>query len=229
MIGSKRISLDPRLSMIADMVGRCKRYADIGCDHGRLGAFLLQRGWVEEALLTDISEASLEKARKLISMLGYQDRVQFWVGDGVNGLPASVDTVVIAGMGGVTAADIIDRGRGNLGQSRLILQVNVAQAELRARLVNAGYRISEEKIVRDGRRYYVIMEAVPGTAEYSPQELHVGPVLLKTRPELLDGYVRYRLGVAKKALDGARFGSQSHAIRALEEEISIWEGALACL
>ena len=34
------IALDPRLSMIARMVGKCECCADIGCDHGRLGAFL---------------------------------------------------------------------------------------------------------------------------------------------------------------------------------------------
>ena len=38
------IALDARLSAIAQMVGRCGSYADIGCDHGRLGAFLLQKG-----------------------------------------------------------------------------------------------------------------------------------------------------------------------------------------
>ena len=34
MTGNGRIVLDPRLSMIARLVGSCERYADIGCDHG---------------------------------------------------------------------------------------------------------------------------------------------------------------------------------------------------
>ena len=70
MDGEKRIALDPRLSMIAEMVGRCSSYADVGCDHGRLGAFLLQNGWVDRAVLTDISAPSLDKARALIRLLG---------------------------------------------------------------------------------------------------------------------------------------------------------------
>ena len=42
----KSISLDSRLKCIAELIGKCDHYADIGCDHGRLGAFLLQHHWV---------------------------------------------------------------------------------------------------------------------------------------------------------------------------------------
>ena len=61
-----KIALDPRLSMIARMVGACECCADIGCDHGRLGAFLLQSGQCRRVQLTDISEPSLDKAKRLI-------------------------------------------------------------------------------------------------------------------------------------------------------------------
>jgi len=229
MLYEKRITLDPRLSEIAGMVGRCKRYADIGCDHGRLGAFLLQRDWVEEALLMDISDPSLDKARGLIRLLGYEERTRFIVCDGADGLDCGVDCVVIAGMGGTTAAGIVERGREKFGDARLLIQANVAQTELRQRLAAAGYRISDERIVRDGRRYYVIIEAVPGEAEYSVLELNAGPVLLKTKPETLAGYTQFRLRVARKALAGAESGGDAEVIRALREEIEIWEGVEACL
>ena len=107
MMHEKRIVLDPRLSMIAEMVGRCETYADIGCDHGRLGAFLLQRGWVRQALLMDISDSSLEKARALIRLLGLSERTRFLVCDGADALDCVPDVVVIAGMGGTTAAGIV--------------------------------------------------------------------------------------------------------------------------
>ena len=229
MLHEKRITLDPRLSEIAEMVGNCKRYADIGCDHGRLGAFLLQRNWVDEALLMDISDPSLDKARALIRLLGYEDRTRFIVCDGADGLDCGIDCVVIAGMGGTTAAGIVERGREKFGGARLLIQANVAQTELRRRLVGAGYRISDERIVRDGRRYYVIIEAVPGVAQYSICELNAGPVLLRTKPEALTGYTQFRLRVARKALAGAENGGDAEMIRALREEIEIWEDVEACL
>ena len=82
MMYDKRISLDPRLSTIAEMLGTCTCCADIGSDHGRLGAFMLQNHRVERMCLTDISAPSLEKARKLIALLGLEEKTGFYVGDG---------------------------------------------------------------------------------------------------------------------------------------------------
>lgn len=229
MMHEKRIVLDPRLSMIAEMVGRCDAYADIGCDHGRLGAFLLQRGWVNRALLMDISDPSLDKARALIRLMGLEERTRFLVGDGAEKLDCPVDCVVIAGMGGTTAAGIVERGREKLGDARLIFQANVANPELRDRLVRSGYRISDERVVKDGRRYYIIMEAVPGYEAYTERELIVGPVLLRNKPEALAGYAEFRLRVARKALIGAEHGGDTKVIDELRDEIQVWEDVQACL
>ena len=229
MLHEKRIVLDPRLSMIAEMVGRCRAYADIGCDHGRLGAFLLQRKWVDRAILMDISEPSLGKARDLVRLLGLEEKTRFVVCDGAELLDEPVDAVVIAGMGGTTAAGIIERGREQFGDARLILQANVALPELRQRLCAAGYAIHDERIARDGRRYYIAIEARPGWANCDAREQLVGPVLLKTRPPELRGYVEFHLRVARKALIGAERGGDSALISALREEIRIWEETEACL
>lgn len=226
MIHEKKIVLDARLSAIAELVGRCDVYADIGCDHGRLGAFLLQNGWVGQALLMDISDPSLDKARALIQLLGLKDRTRFLVGDGAQPLDCTVDCAVIAGMGGTTVAGIVERGREKFGDARLILQANVANPELRERLVRAGYRIEKELVIKDGRRYYIIMEAVPGLAEYTQKELIVGPVLLRERPNALKGYAEFRLRVARKALAGAEKSAEAEVIEAFGTEIEIWEEVL---
>lgn len=224
-----QVSLDARLMAIAEMVGRCGVVADIGCDHGRLGAFLLGNGWVSRALLMDVSGASLNKARALIRWMGLEPRARFFQCDGADALDERVDAAVIAGMGGATAAGIVERGRDRLGDARLILQVNVTQPELRRRLASAGYALTDERIVRDGRRLYVVMEARPGKACYDERALNVGPVLLERMPPELGDYAAFRLRVARKALDGARQGGEAAAIAELEAEIAIWEEVEACL
>lgn len=229
MLREKRIVLDPRLSLIAELVGKCECYADIGCDHGRLGAFLLQTGCCERAQLTDISEPSLDKARKLISLLGFKDKVGFCVGDGALALKYAAETVVIAGMGGTTMGEIIVAGRERLGNAKLILQPNVAAPELRKTLTETGYRITDERIAPDGRRNYIIIVAEPGEARYSEKELIVGPVLLNTMPEELLPYAQFRLGVAEKALKGALAGEDEQQKKSLENEIEIWKEVSACL
>jgi len=229
MTYDKRISLDPRLSLIAEMLGVCERCADIGSDHGRLGAFLLQNGQCRSIALTDISDASLQKARRLISLLGLEAKVDFCVGDGALALNAPVDAAIIAGMGGETIAHIIGHADGRLDGARLLLQPNVAAPQLRKRLSKCGWRVSDERLVRDGRRIYLILEAVQGEQRLTLAEETVGPVLLAKKPALLADYAAFRLRVLRKALDGASHGADQADIRALEEEISIWEEALACL
>ena len=125
-MNDRHITLDPRLSVIAELVGECESYADIGCDHGRLGAFLLQTGRMERAQLTDVSAESLQKARRLIGLLGLSDRVDFRVGDGARALEEPPEVAVIAGMGGALIARLVREGREYLGDSRLVLQPNVA-------------------------------------------------------------------------------------------------------
>ena len=225
----KHITLDPRLSALAALVGQCESYADIGCDHGRLGAYLLQTGRVKHAQLTDISADSLQKARRLIALLGLSEKVDFCVGDGAKALVKVPEVTVIAGMGGVLIADIIKNGREMLGSSRLVLQPNVAARELRQTLMEQGYKITDEAIAPDGRRNYVIIAAEPGESRYSEKELIVGPILLKKLPDTLAPYAAFYLRVAQKALKGAERGGDDKQIDALNHEIAIWEEVAQCL
>ena len=223
------IALDPRLSMIARLVGGCERCADIGCDHGRLGAFMLQSGQCARLIFTDISEPSLKKARRLVENLGLSDRASFAVGSGALALTEPVDAAVIAGMGGATIAKIVEEGRKRLGSARLILQPNVAAPQLRESLALNGYRITDERVAQDGRRDYVVICAVPGEAAYDERQRIVGPVLMERMPAELLPYARFRMRVAKKALAGAEASGDEAQIKPLAREIAIWEEVLACL
>jgi len=230
--GSKRhsrMTLDPRLSEIAGLLGACENYADIGCDHGRLGAFMLKSGMCQRAQLTDISEDSLKKARRLIALLGLEDRVDFCVGDGALALGYAPQAAVIAGMGGATIAHILREGRERLGAAQLVLQPNVAAPELRETLSELDYEICDERIVQDGRWLYVIIAASPGHMALTPMEREVGPVLMRDKPASLKPYAAFRVRVAEKALKGARAGGDNEQAAALERELSIWEEVLGCL
>ena len=229
MLCDKRISLDPRLSRIAEMVGTCECCADIGSDHGRLGAFLLQSGQCRRVVLTDISAASLSKARKLIALMDLESRTDFCVGDGALAIDCPVDAAVIAGMGGETIAGILERADGRLDGARLILQPNVAAPQLRRRMNSCGWKIEREALVKDGRRIYLILSAVQGAQSLDERECAVGPVLLRERPPLLGEYARFRLRVAGKALEGAARGGDEESADALRREIEIWEEVEACL
>ena len=226
-LSNGRAVLDERLSAVAAMVPPCARAADIGCDHGYLAAYLLQNEIAGHVQLCDISAPSLEKARRLLTLLGLDGRASFAVGDGALALTEPVDCAVVAGMGTATIGHILAAGREALGPARLVLQPNLDAQILRAFLVDAGYRIFDETIARAGRRHYVVVAAEPGEAAYSPMELACGPALLKKGGPLFTSFADFRLKVARKALAGAE-GADAARAEELRWEIALWEEAKRC-
>lgn len=219
------IVVDARLLALSELCGKRRLLADVGCDHGRLGAYMLQTGLCEHVLFSDISGASLEKARRLVSTLGLSARARFFVGDGASALPEKPDVCVIAGMGGETIAGIVARALPVLRDARLVLQPNVGARDLRAALSRLGFRVADERIARDGRRLYAVIAAERGEAQYDEIQLEVGPVLLERRtPALLD-YAQFKIRVAKKALSGMAAGAADDA--EMRRTLSVWEEVAA--
>jgi len=221
----RALTLDARLSAIAGLVPPCVSAADIGADHGYLGAHLLLVGRCDFVRFVDISPESLEKARRLIGKLRLTGRAEFLVGDGAEALTEPVDAAVMAGLGAETVCGIIERGRARLGQAQLILSPNLDAPMVRRFLMNSGYEIADEALVHVGRRFYPVISARPGAARYDRLELLAGPVLLKKRPESLLAYAEHRTRVIEKALPGALRGGEPWA-EGMAEELEIWREVL---
>lgn len=216
---------DERLSNIIDLLPKCGIIADIGTDHGRLGAQLLLSGKCEKVWFSDISSPSLDKARKLTERLSLSDRSEFFVGDGAKAFPYAPDCAVIAGMGGATIKEILLGAGDKLMGTRLVLQPNVYIKELREALKDIGYKIADEKCVISQKRKYILIYAIPGESEYSYEELVAGPILLKEKPEAFLEYARFRKRVIEKALKGIE-KSESADREEMNRELSVWEGIL---
>jgi tRNA (adenine22-N1)-methyltransferase len=213
--------LDARLSAIAGLVPRCGSAADIGADHGYLGAHLLMTSRCDFVRFIDISRDSLEKARRLIARLHLEARAEFLVGDGAEPLDAPVGAAVMAGMGAEVISGIIARGREKLQNAALVLAPNLDAPMVRRCLCEQGYRITGEALIREGRRFYPVIAAEPGEARYDRLQILAGPVLLETRPDSLLAYADHRMRVIEKALPGARRGGEVWA-EDMAEELELW-------
>ena len=111
------VQLDERLSAIAQLVleaiseKEAPCVVDVGCDHGQLTAYLLERSEKLCAIASDVSAPSLEKAKKLFAAKKFGERVRTVVADGLGGIDRGVDVIVMAGMGAETILKIIREGR----------------------------------------------------------------------------------------------------------------------
>lgn len=218
------IQLDERLQLAEELAGPCDTLIDVGSNHGFLPVHMLLRGQCRRALLCDVSADALRRARGLVELTGLADRAQLRVTDGLCGLdPQPGDVVTICGMGARTIAHILDRTL----PCPVVMQANVELNYLRRHIECVGMHIAKEGIAHAAGRYYVVLRAEPGAAApLTEQEARLGPVLLREKPPLWEGYLRWRLGVARRALEGVRSGSDEEKLRRALEEARFVEQAL---
>ena len=101
--------MDRRLSTIASQIENGLGLADVGTDHGFLPVHLARHGYTGNLYASDINEGPLQTAIDNAAHAGVSDRIKFLLCDGLRLCPPEeVDTIVIAGMGGLLIADILD-------------------------------------------------------------------------------------------------------------------------
>jgi tRNA (adenine22-N1)-methyltransferase len=138
------------------MLEGCATVADIGCDHGFLTAYILGEGIADRVFASDISAVCLAKTARLINKLGLGDNCELNAGDGLTVLKRSVDTAVIAGMGGRKITEILSDDRRIDGTKTFILQPMKNTDRLLKYLTENNYKILNRITVSDGRRYDII-------------------------------------------------------------------------
>ena len=127
-----RIPLSDRLLAACRFVKPGDRVADVGCDHGYLGIYLLNNNIASHVIASDINEGPLHAAVLNSEKYGVRDRIQFFLSDGVQKIPREFDTLVCAGMGGDTMISILEAAPWlKCDQYRLILQCQSKRPELR--------------------------------------------------------------------------------------------------
>lgn len=198
------ITLDKRLSMLAEEMTPDGFGVDVGTDHGYLAVYLVQSGKASRMLATDVNIQPLQSAERCIAENGLSDRISTKLTDGLSGLDLSeVTDIFIAGMGGILITEILS-ARHPLSQ-KLILQPMTQAPALRQWLCENGYLIERERCaVSAGKTYSVITARLTG--EKQPcDELFA---LVGKAPEDLsadgDAYLEKQLTRLERKADGMR-------------------------
>ena len=204
-----KIPLSTRLLACCDFVKKGDRVADVGCDHGYLGIYLLTNGIARSVIESDVAEGPLQSAMRNAVKYGTKSKMSFHLSDGVQSIPRDFDTMVCAGMGADTIMSILAHAPWlKDAKYRLILQCQSKRPELRQWLYDEGFRINRETLAKDGKFVYTIMEVVydPGHG-ITPAETYITSQLLQdSHPLLPEYYERVRHGVELTVMGMKRSG-----------------------
>lgn len=206
------MKLTDRLLKIASLVTKGKKVADIGTDHGYIPVYLLNKGDIDYAILADVNKGPLENAKKEVRHNGLMDKVDLRLGSGIEVLEKNeVDEIIIAGMGGILISELLE-AKKEVAHSldKLILQPMQAQNELRKYLLNNGYEILDEVLVKEDFRLYEIIIAKYTSKNTQVEDeifYEVGKKLIENKDPLLNEFIDKKIfmynSIIKKIEDKA--------------------------
>jgi tRNA (adenine22-N1)-methyltransferase len=218
--------LSKRIYAIADQIESGESVADIGTDHGYVPMLLIKNGISPRAIMSDISDGSLSKAKETFSLCCLDVPAEdFRVGDGLDTIEAGeADVIIIAGLGGHTIADILDADIGKSRSfSKLVLQPRKHSGTLRYYLYTRGWDIESEVLAAEGKFACEIISAVPvadvktgdfRTAPYPEDDIRwkYPESLCETDPVLALNRIGWKSGSIKEQIQNLKQSSRDNSI-----------------
>ncbi|MBR4708062.1 MAG: SAM-dependent methyltransferase [Pseudobutyrivibrio sp.] len=185
------IKLSDRLQIVYDMVPKCHRVADVGCDHGYLTIALLENNKADNAIAMDVNKGPLQSAKANVTSAGFAGQTDFRLSNGLEKLsPSEADVICICGMGGALIKRILDAGMAVARTAKaIIIEPQSEYASLRQFLANNHFVILDEDLCTEEGKIYPIMKIAydaDATITLDEAQLTYGPVILEKRPGLLD-------------------------------------------
>ncbi len=202
-----QVKLTPRLEKIASLVKKDSKVADIGTDHGYIPLFLLQNNISSFAIASDVNKKPLESAENNIKIYGYNEKIQTRLGGGLTTLKAGeVDTIIIAGMGGLLIADILEASPEILNTAKtFILQPMQAQEELRKYVVQKGFSIKKDLLVKEDHRIYEVMVIEKGIQTVVDEIYYLIGFHIKDNPiPLVEEFIQRKLMTYDKIIQDVK-------------------------
>lgn len=220
--------MNKRMHAIVKYIEPGRGLIDVGTDHGYLPAWMASHGYRGNIIASDIHAAPLQKAKDTAEKAGVTNRITFQLCDGLAQCKQeSVDTIIIAGMGGDMICRILDLAEWCMDRRyKLILQPMTKSEVLRYWLTNNEFEILTEDLVPEGGSIYqLIVARFGGSTRLSDGELFLGKKELCTDEEL---YEQQRKKLIKR-IDSAVAGMEKNAAGAELPALRLYRQILADL
>lgn len=196
------MKLSNRLQKIADFVPQNSIVGDIGTDHGYIPGYLIENNISKRVIGTDISKGSLDKIIQFVNKEGFQDKIFPRLGNGLEVIkPFEIDTVIIAGMGGLLIKEILENKKVSKTITNFILQPMIASKELREYLIENNFVILKEDLVKEDNKFYEIIFAKEGKSHVVREiDYEISPLLVKEKHPLLKKFIEFKINGAESIL-----------------------------
>lgn len=211
--------LGSRLLALAKQISLGDRVADIGTDHGLIPVYLAKKGISNRVIATDVSVESLQKARDLVKKESLENIIETRVGFGLQVItPGEIDTIIIAGLGGILIRAILEEGIHVLkSASKVILQPMNNQKLVRRWLVAQGFAFRDEVLVKEGKYLYEILIAGQGHQEVAHDiQYEIGFKFIENRDPLYKEFIAAKVSKTKNIINRLRGQNTKHSREAME-------------
>lgn len=209
--------LSKRLQKVADTVNKSNIVADIGTDHAYVPIYLVKSKVANKAIAADISQGSCKKAQLNVNNKHLNHLIDVRCGNGLEVIKADeiIDTIIIAGMGGLMTISVLESNKKAVNNARqLVLQPQKDIYKVRQYIHSIGYKITNETMLVDNNKYYNIINAEKGIEKYTELEYLFGKILIENKSIILKEYVNIELNkiitVLKNMKDNGKENSNDY-------------------
>lgn len=185
--------ISKRLKSIADFVDKEDALVDVGCDHGLLGIYLVQKKLCKKVIASDINKNALQSAIDNIKKNNLD--IETVLSDGLDIVDMSnINTLVISGMGTSTIFHILNSNKIK-NVKKIILQSNNYHELLRSGMNKIDYYLEQEKIVLDKGKWYVTMLFTKSSKKNTKKEIEYGYL---NNLDYIDYLINHEKAIIKK-------------------------------
>ena len=165
---------------------------DVGTDHGHVLIELVRRKIIPSGTGSDVREGPIRAARNNISKAGLSERIDTILSDGLRDVPSGVaHTLIMTGMGSAIMKDILSVDmQKTFSFDEYVFSPQRDIGGFRTFLAAHDLKITDEEIIKEKVKYYVIIKARKGHMELNEFESRYGPLLLKKKPPCLMDFLR---------------------------------------
>ena len=155
------MKLSKRLQVVASFIPDNSSLLDVGCDHALLDIYLIQTKKNIKIIASDINPNPLKIAKDNLIKYNLLDKIELKQMNGIKEIPEKIDTIVIAGMGGILITNILQKEKlTNI--KNIILAPNNDFPIVRKHLNKLGYKIIKEQLVIDNQKTYLVLKYQKG-------------------------------------------------------------------